>query len=74
MDRGADRHGGHPFGPVIPVPWIARAIVAVALLLLRRPWAQALAAAIASPGLYWGQLVVLVAPVSLWLARRELPT
>ena len=28
---------------------------------------------IVSPNLYWGQLVVLVAPVSLWLQRRELP-
>jgi hypothetical protein len=64
---------GHPFGPVIPIPWIARAGVSVVLLLLRRPWARALAAAIFSPGLYWGQLVVLVAPFSLWLARREVP-
>ena len=64
---------GHPFGPLVPVPWIVRACAAAVLLLLRRPWARALAAAIASPGLYWGQLVVLVAPVSLWLARREVP-
>jgi hypothetical protein len=45
------------------------------LLALRRPWARALAAAIASPALYWGQLVVLVAPISLLLAdfdRRAL--
>ncbi len=63
----------HPFGPVVPVPWVARAAVAVLLLTLRRPWARALAAAISSPGLYWGQLVVLVAPLSLWLARREVP-
>ena len=27
---------------------------------------------IVSPNLLWGQLVVLVAPVSLWLQRREL--
>jgi hypothetical protein len=60
----------HPFGPVIPVPWIARAGVAAVLLLLQRPWTRALAAAIVSPGLYWGQLVVLVAPFSLWLAER----
>jgi hypothetical protein len=61
-----------PLGPLVPVPWVARAAIAVGLLLVRRPWTQALAAAIVSPGLYWGQLVVLVAPVSLWLARREL--
>jgi len=62
----------HPFGPVIPVAWIARAVVAGVLLVLRRPWTRALAAAIVSPGLYWGQLVVLVAPFSLWLARRDM--
>ena len=61
----------HPLGPVVPIPWIARAGVAGVLLLVRRPWSRALAAAIVSPGLYWGQLVVLVAPFSLWLARRE---
>lgn len=62
---------GHPLGPVVPVPFVARAAAAVVLLLLRRPWTRALAAAIVSPGLYWGQLVVLVAPFSLWLARRD---
>jgi hypothetical protein len=41
------------------------------LLFFQRPWTRALAAAIVSPGLYWGQLVVLVAPFSLWLARRD---
>ena len=63
----------HPLGPVVPIPWVARAAVAVLLLTLRRPWARALAAAISSPGLYWGQLVVLIAPLSLWLARKDLP-
>jgi len=62
---------GHPLGPVVPVPFIARAGVAVVLLVFQRPWTRALAAAIISPGLYWGQLVILVAPFSLWLARRE---
>jgi hypothetical protein len=61
----------HPFGPVVPVPFVARAGVAVVLLFFQRPWTRALAAAIISPGLYWGQLVILVAPFSLWLARRE---
>ena len=60
-----------PLGPVVPVPWIARAGVAVVLLFFQRPWSRALAAAIVSPGLYWGQLVILVAPFCLWLARRE---
>ena len=62
-----------PLGPVIPIPWIARAAVAAVLLFFQRPWTRALAAAILSPALYWGQLVVLVAPFSLWLARREAP-
>lgn len=61
----------HPLGPVVPVPFIARAAVALVLLLFQRPWTRALAAAIVSPGLYWGQLVVLVAPFSLWLARQD---
>jgi len=43
----------------------------VVLLFIQRPWTRALAAAILSPALYWGQLVVLVAPLSLWLARRD---
>jgi uncharacterized protein YbjT (DUF2867 family) len=61
----------HPLGPVVAVPFVVRAGVAVVLLLVRRPWTRALAAAIISPGLYWGQLVILVAPFSLWLARRD---
>lgn len=61
----------HPLGPVVPVSFVARAVVAVVLLLFQRPWTRALAAAIISPGLYWGQLVILVAPFSLWLARRD---
>ncbi len=63
----------HPLGPLVPIPWLPRAGAAIVLLLLRRPWTRALAAAIISPGLYWGQLVVLVAPASLWLQRREVP-
>ena len=50
----------------------AAAVAAALLLVARRPWARALAAMIVSPNLYWGQLVVLVAPVSLWLQRHEL--
>jgi hypothetical protein len=57
----------HPLGPVVPVPFVVRAVVAVGLVALRRPWSRALAAVIASPDLYWGQLVVLVAPISLLL-------
>jgi hypothetical protein len=62
----------HPLGPVVPVPFVVRGALAILLLLARRPWCQALAAAIVSPGLYWGQLVVLVAPLSLFLDRGRL--
>lgn len=61
----------HPLGPVVPVPFVGRALLAVALLATRRPWCQALAASIVSPGLYWGQLVVLLAPLSLFLDRSR---
>jgi hypothetical protein len=61
-----------PLGPLVPIPWSLRLAAAAGLLLLRRPWATALAASISSPNLYWGQLVVLVAPLCLWLDRREL--
>jgi hypothetical protein len=61
-----------PLGPLVPVPFLLRAAIAVGLVALQRPWSRALAAAIVSPGLYWGQLVVLIAPLSLWLMRSEL--
>ncbi|HEY0444733.1 MAG TPA: hypothetical protein VGC90_10960 [Candidatus Limnocylindrales bacterium] len=64
---------GHPLGPVVPVPFLVRAVFVVGLLAVRRPWATALGTAISSPGLYWGQLVVLVAPVGLWLGRNDAP-
>jgi hypothetical protein len=64
--------GTNPRGPVVPVPWIARAVIAGLLLLARRAWCRALAAAIVSPTLYWGQLVIFAAPLVLWLDRREL--
>lgn len=63
----------HPLGPVVPVPFAVRAVLVVGLLALRRPWTTGLATAISSPGLYWGQLVVLVAPLGLWLARNDPP-
>jgi hypothetical protein len=62
----------NPLGPLVPVPFLVRAPIAIALVALQRPWSRALGAAIASPGLYWGQLVVLVAPISLWLMRAEI--
>ncbi len=61
----------HPLGPVIPVPFALRAVAAAGLVALRKPWSRALGAAIVSPGLYWGQLVVLIAPVVLFLDRAD---
>ena len=61
----------HPQGPVVPVPFVVRAVAAAGLVAVRRPWTRALAAVIASPDLYWGQLVVLIAPVSLLLSGFE---
>lgn len=62
-----------PYGPVIPIPFIARGVAALALIALQRPWSRALGVAIVSPNLYWGQLVILVAPISILLGRRETP-
>jgi hypothetical protein len=55
---------------LLSIPWWARLPAALALLLLRRPWASALAAAIATPALYWTSSVLLLAPLRLWLDQR----
>jgi hypothetical protein len=62
---------GQPIGPLVPVPFVFRAVIALVLLVVAKPWTRALAAAIVSPGLYWGQLVVLIAPFGLWLEGRD---
>jgi hypothetical protein len=63
----------NPGGPVVPVPFLLRLPVALALIAWRRPWSRALGAMLASPNLYIGQLVVLVAPLSLYFrdGQRE---
>lgn len=55
----------YPPGPVVPVPLFVRLPIGLALVLWGRPWSRALGAAIALPGLYWGALVVLVAPLGV---------
>jgi hypothetical protein len=60
-----------PRGPVVPVPFLVRLPFVILFAAIQRPWSRALAAAISSPGLYWGQLVVLVAPVTLWFRERR---
>jgi hypothetical protein len=61
-----------PHGPLIPIPLWLRLVGAVGLLALQRPWSRALGASLASPNLYWGQLVVFVAPIALWFESRRL--
>jgi hypothetical protein len=51
-------------------PWYIRLPFALALLLIRRPWARALAVVVAMPSLWLGTLVILIAVVRLWLDAR----
>ena len=52
-------------------PWYLRLPLALALLLLRRPWAAALAVVMAMPSLWLGTLVILIAVVRLWFDGRH---
>ncbi len=52
-------------------PWYQRLPFALALLLLRRPWAAALAVMVAIPSLWLGTLVILSAVVRLWFDGRS---
>ena len=51
-------------------PWYVRLPFALALLLLRRPWASALAVVVAMPSLWLGTLVILASVVRLWFDGR----
>jgi hypothetical protein len=59
-----------PVGPLVPVPFLIRLPIGLALVALRQPWSRALGAAIATPGLYWGALVVFVAPLGVVLGAE----
>lgn len=61
---------GGPLGPQIPVPLPVRWALAFGLLALRRPWSKALAATIAIPAFYWGSLVILIAPMAVFVRGR----
>jgi|GEM_PF-1654809 len=52
-------------------PWYLRLPFALALLLLRRPWASALAVIVAMPLLWLGTLVILSSVVRLWFDGRN---
>ena len=58
---------GVPIGPQVPLAFPIRALAAVGLLVLWRPWSRALAAVILIPAFYWGSLVLLLAPLAVWL-------
>lgn len=63
---------GSALGPQIPIPFGVRlAAAGVLLLLTRSGWSRALAATIAIPALYWGSLVVLLAPLAVALRSRS---
>ena len=65
---------GQPFGPQVGLPFVLRLAVAIVLVATRRGWARALGAAIAIPALYYGSLVILIAPVAVasreWIGRQ----
>ncbi|MEW5992657.1 MAG: hypothetical protein AB1736_15120 [Chloroflexota bacterium] len=64
---------GSALGPQLPIPLLVRWALAMGLLALRRPSARALAATIAIPAFYWGSLVILIAPIAVWLRDRQSP-
>ena len=45
--------------------------LALALLLVRRPWAPAVAVVVGMPSLWLGTLVILAAVVRLWFDQRR---
>lgn len=60
-----------PVGPLVPVPFLLRLPIGLGLVVVGRPWSRALGAAIATPGLYWGALVIFVAPLGIVLQRER---
>jgi hypothetical protein len=63
---------GNTPGPQVPIPLPLRLAAATALLLVvRTGWARALAATLAIAAFYWGSLVVLLAPVAVFVRSRS---
>jgi hypothetical protein len=52
-------------------PWYVRLPFALALLLVRRPWAPGVAVVVGMPSLWLGTLVILIAPIRLWFDGRR---
>jgi hypothetical protein len=69
-DVAAIAEMGRIHGPQVPIPAVMRFAVAALLVLLRRPWASAAAAAIAVPFFYWVSTVLLLAPIAVYLDGR----
>jgi hypothetical protein len=66
---------GREIGPMFPVPFPIRALVALGLLALWRPWSRAAAAIVAIPAFYWGTMVYAPIPfIVWWRARSKQPT
>ena len=61
---------GREHGPQIPVNPLVRFGAAAILVAVRKPWASAAAAAIAVPFFYWVSLVLLFAPLAVFLDSR----
>ncbi len=61
---------GRDIGPMIPVPFPVRLVVACGLLAIRRPWSRAAAAVVAIPALYWGSLIYAPIPFIVWWRDR----
>jgi hypothetical protein len=64
-------HQPTEIGLMLSIPWWARLPFALLLLVSRRPWAAALAALVAAPGIYWTTSVLLLGPIRLYLDRHE---
>jgi hypothetical protein len=62
---------GNVGGPIVPVPLPLRAVVALGLLLLRRPTATALACVVAIPAFHYQTLLLLVVPLAVWIRGRR---
>lgn len=58
-------------GPMIPVLFAVRAVIAVGLLIIRRPWATALACVLAIPAFHYQTLLLLIVPIAVWFRGRQ---
>jgi hypothetical protein len=56
---------------MFPVPFPIRALVALGLLALWRPWSRAAAAIVAIPAFYWGTMIYAPIPFIVWWRDRK---